>query len=257
MGIIPTTSKNSIKTPRSSKPRRKTKIMKSDVIDEKVVWSPYGDWTVRVYSDSDAQSPREEPLGKIVMAKRACRHYDVADTEIDEEYSDIYDEFKSYQTEDQAFCLPLYGYETQFGYQFEVLEADAFEDGDRRRKPNGFVAVYPKTTMKWFQLNSIDSAVLFAATLPDVRDTIIGEMETYNEFLRGEVYGYVIESPLNFDDGDEYERSCWGFMGGANFDDGRKMTAVEYCMHEGVHAVEAEVRNRIKSDAEAQRYMAL
>ena len=45
-----------------------------------------------------------------------------------------------------------------------------------------------------------------------------GEMEVYNDYVSGEVYGYNIE---NGDDG--FEDSCWGFYG----DDGLKQILEE------------------------------
>lgn len=43
-----------------------------------------------------------------------------------------------------------------------------------------------------------------------------GEVKTYDQYLRGEVYGYVIESGETCDHGDtHWERvdSCWGYFG--------------------------------------------
>jgi hypothetical protein len=40
-----------------------------------------------------------------------------------------------------------------------------------------------------------------------IRDMLKGEVETYDQFLRGDVYGYQVISP----DGEELD-SCWGFF---------------------------------------------
>ena len=44
-------------------------------------------------------------------------------------------------------------------------------------------------------------------TLKQAKQLLISETETYDNYLRGECYGYVIEK-----DGEEVD-SCWGFMG--------------------------------------------
>lgn len=63
-------------------------------------------------------------------------------------------------------------------------------------------------------------------TLPDPDATLTAELETYDQYLRGEVYGFVVEarpavafgfdgSPLKLADGDLWyvADSCWGFYG--------------------------------------------
>jgi hypothetical protein len=49
------------------------------------------------------------------------------------------------------------------------------------------------------------------------------EVETYDQYLRGDVYGYVVETP----DGEQVD-SCWGFFG------------LEYCKAEAIGNVPSE-----------------
>ena len=65
-----------------------------------------------------------------------------------------------------------------------------------------------------------------------------GEVETYDTYLRGEIYGYTIEDPEG-NDGD----SCWGFYG--DYDD-------EYgALAEAKSIVDAEVADKFKAQFNA------
>ena len=67
-----------------------------------------------------------------------------------------------------------------------------------------------------------------------------GEVETYDQYLKGDVYGYIIKNP----DGETVD-SCWGFYG------------YEYCIEEGKAMLKCEVTNYNKEEQMAERYMAL
>jgi len=57
-----------------------------------------------------------------------------------------------------------------------------------------------------------------------------GEVTTYDQYLTGDVYGYVIEGP----DGELDDGSCWGFFG----DD-------EYMTNQIVHTIDSDICERI------------
>jgi hypothetical protein len=48
----------------------------------------------------------------------------------------------------------------------------------------------------------------------EIRRQVVGEIEEYDKFLRGDVYGYVIE-----DEAGETIDSCWGFLGDEYFEE--------------------------------------
>ena len=45
-------------------------------------------------------------------------------------------------------------------------------------------------------------------TLSEAKKILEGEVETYNQYLTGDVYGFILEKP----DGEHID-SCWGFYG--------------------------------------------
>ena len=63
------------------------------------------------------------------------------------------------------------------------------------------------------------------------RRVLTQEVETYDEFITGQVYGYVVETDAKDEDGDDIEGehldSCWGFYG------------LEYCKEEARSVAES------------------
>jgi len=81
-------------------------------------------------------------------------------------------------------------------------------------------------------LDNWGGKVLTAKLREKAEAAIVGEVETYDQFLRGEVYGYVIG-----DEEDDHIESCWGFYGD------------EYALEEGKAAFEALLEERAKDAA--------
>jgi hypothetical protein len=67
------------------------------------------------------------------------------------------------------------------------------------------------------------------------------EVETYDDYLTGQVYGYVVREPVldenGDDDGTGEEESYWGFYG------------EEYCKEEARHVAECMRRNADKRES--------
>lgn len=66
------------------------------------------------------------------------------------------------------------------------------------------------------------------------------EVSTYDQFLRGDIWGYIIE-----DEEEEVVESCWGFYGN------------KYCIEEGKNMLKWVVDNHNKEENMAKGYMAL
>lgn len=146
--------------------------------------------TVKIYSDDDRESPREwDNAGTMVCFHR---RYTLGDKH---SFADP-DAFMEWWKENGkgGVILPLYLYDHsglsmstgafscpwdsgQVGYIYATRETIVKEWGARRRRKK-------------------------------VEDYLRGEVETYDQYLTGDVYGYAVESP----DGDTLD-SCWGFYG--------------------------------------------
>ena len=71
-----------------------------------------------------------------------------------------------------------------------------------------------------------------------VERCLTDEVETYDQYLRGDVYGYVVERIVSCDHGDEHVEhvdSCWGFYG----------SDMDYCKSEARAALPASVREGV------------
>ena len=76
-----------------------------------------------------------------------------------------------------------------------------------------------------------------------IENSLQGEIEAYDMYLRGEVYGFVVESP----EGDNVE-SCWGFYG-----DPEKSG----CKDEAENMAVWHAKKRVEEDTKINRCMAL
>lgn len=67
-----------------------------------------------------------------------------------------------------------------------------------------------------------------------------GSVETFKQWVEGDVYGYIIEECIDVDDGDWIEvDACWGFYGSDPFENGISDSVPEE-LHEQLRHVEIE-----------------
>ena len=154
--------------------------------------------TIRIEPDDDPESPREwDSFGKMVCFHR---RYDLGD---EHDYrSDDYsgwDEMEDaiQQEEDAAVVLPLYLYD----HSGITMSAGPFScPWDSGQV--GFTFISKADLRKEYGLKRISKVALKKA-----EKLLIAEVEEYDQYLTGDVWGYVIER-----DGEEVS-SCWGFFG--------------------------------------------
>lgn len=157
---------------------------------------------VAIHYDDSPESPRDwDNLGTMMCSHR---RYTLGDEQGDaEDFAEL---------EDVALSLPLYLYD-HGGISMSVGDfGDPWDSGCV-----GVIYVTKETLRKEYSVKRITKA-----TLDKARKVLVGEVETYDDFLRGSVYGYIVTSP----DG-ESEDSCWGFYG------------LEYCIEEAKSAAES------------------
>lgn len=166
-----------------------------------------GNLRLEIYQHDCPENPRNwDNLGKMV-----CFHkrYSLGDEHnINPENFSIWNEMKRYLVNklDAAVVLPLYLYDhsgiTIRTYPFSC-PWDSFQVG--------FIYATRRAIREYYGVNLITKKVK-----ERVENCLIGEVETYDQYLRGDVYGYVLKSVSPLDDGciseDEID-SCWGFYG--------------------------------------------
>lgn len=160
-------------------------------------------YTVKVMYDPDPIDPRGDfdHLGTMV-----CWHqrYDLGDETVPIPHGP--DELAELIPDDAVVWLPLYLYEhgsmtMQAGGPGAGPDSNPFRD----RWDSGMVGVIFTTPADLIEAGHKSDALPSAG---QVAEWLSGEVEEYDQFLTGQVYGFTIEDA----DGDTVE-SCWGFYG--------------------------------------------
>lgn len=188
------------------------------------------DLRVRIMYDPDPESPREWcNLGTMVCWHR---RYNLGDKHNYREPSDFQDDIK----DEPHIILPLYLY----------------DHGGITMSTGPFSCPWDSGQVGWIYitLEKVRKEYGWKRITKERRQQIIkyleGEVEEYDNYLTGEVYGYVIEAPPedpeDEDDDDAWEEidSCWGFHGS------------DYVEQEATAAAQREMKHRAEERAKLQ-----
>ncbi len=158
--------------------------------------------TLEVIQDEDAQNPRTEfdNLGTMICFHNRYRLGDKHDYDVRPEYYGSWkDMIKRFgRANDAAVILPIYMYDHS-GITISTTPFSCPWDSGQI----GFIFIPKSKVREEYKVKRIS---------PKLRDKIttylLGEVETYNQFLTGDVYGFKVMNA----EGEE-EDSCWGFYG--------------------------------------------
>lgn len=197
---------------------------------------------VTIVEDSDPESPREwDNVGTMVCWHRNYTLGDeqpsedpsqylsglvadeMDDTDLDyDEDEELYVERAQALLQEKYVILPLFLYDhsgismsTSTGYPYN----DPWDAGQV-----GYIYA--------------SKAKLKEEGVEDGEAALRGEVETYDQYLRGEVYGYTVE-----DENDEVLDSCWGFFG------------VDFVKQEAINSVNWWIEDRRKERIEHVKTM--
>ena len=164
----------------------------------------YKNYSIEVHYDEDPSNPRDwDNLGTMVLF---WNRYNLGD-----EKTDPTGEYKMSKEEAQEFCnrkdiisLPIFVYEhsgitirtSNAGYPFN----DRFDAGC-----GGYIYITKEKIRKEYGWKNITKK-----RAEQIAKYLEGEVETYDEYLTGQVYGFICKD----ENGEEIdEGSCWGFLG--------------------------------------------
>jgi hypothetical protein len=190
------------------------------------------DLTAKLYQDEDAESPRDwDNLGTMVYWHR---NYILGDVDGSKEYESP-QAFIEQANRDGWECLPLALYDHSgltmwVGSRPHAFDAQGWDSGQV-----GFIYVTPEKIRKEYSCKHIT-----AKTCAKVRQVLKSEVKAFDQFLTGDIYGYMIE-----DEEGEHIDSCWGFFG-HEYAKTEMQSALDYC-----------AKTRTQEDASAAQYMAL
>lgn len=186
-------------------------------------------YTIKIEYDEDAQNPREDFDNAGVMV---CFHrrYNLGDKhEYDSSDFSGWSELEAAIMRDHnaPVILPLYLYDHSGITMYTTGNTTYHQHAAWDSGQVGFIYLSRETIKEeWGYTRITKKAREF------LENYLRGEVETYDQFLRGEVYGYMIESP----DGDSLD-SCWGFYG------------IDYCKQEAESMVDWYVKEDEKTAA--------
>jgi len=184
----------------------------TDSIEERII----GDYHIKIIQDNDPESPREwDNIGTII-----CFHkkYSIGDP-LDYNFNDFnsWEELKNQINKDQnvAVILPIYMYDHS-GITIKTTPFSCPWDSGQI----GFIFISKEKA-----LNEFGGCKITKKLRERLTQQLIGEVETYDKYLAGDVYGYQIT--LN----DEEFDSCWGYYG------------IESCINEAKSIVNSYLLN--------------
>lgn len=164
----------------------------------------YKGYTIEIHVDTDAESPREwDNLGRMLCfhGRHTLGDKNFGYTQSDEgSWQDWAERLKK---DGAVIVLPLYLYDHS-GITMSVGEFDCKWDSGQV----GFIFVTREKLLKEYGGKVVTKAILKKA-----EGVLRGEVETYDHYIRGDVYGYTITDP----NGEEMDDACWGFLG--DYDD--------------------------------------
>jgi hypothetical protein len=197
----------------------------------------YKGYTIRIEPDDDPLNPRTEWDN---MGTMICFHkrYELGDKhEYSSDHYSGWDELRSAieKEEDAAIILPLFlmdhsGLSMSYSSsRFSMCDSAGWDWGCV-----GFIFVSRKKLREEYSKKRISKKTLELA-----EKVLMGEVETYDQYLTGDVWGYIIEN-----DDDDHIESCWGFFG------------YDYCKEEAEGIVDHMVKNNEERAAELKRVQA-
>lgn len=182
-------------------------------------------FTYRIDTDENPESPREwDNLGTLCIASR---RWDFGEVQLAHDADSIEEAFRWHLAEndltmDQVIWLPVYGY-SHSGLTINTTGYSCPWDSGQL----GYIYVSKKDALKEYGGQRVGKKLS-----ERVESCLKGEIETMNQYLTGDVYGYRIYEYVgdeeDFQDEDlsthswEEIDSCWGYYGEKYCDDEAK-----------------------------------
>ena len=188
--------------------------MKTDIINHK-------GYSIEIEPAEFPENPREwDNLGKMV-----CFHsrYDIGDKH--DYKADDYSNWNELEadiidTENPVCIYPVYLYDHS-GLRIKIGSFSNLPQGHAEFDSGqvGFIYVTEEDIKKWYLVKSVTPEIE-----KRVEKALRAEIETYDNYLSGEVFGYEIKAPNG-----EHLDSCWGFYG-YDFEDNGLLEDAKNCI---------------------------
>jgi len=188
--------------------------------------------TINIYPDdmSGEDSPRDwNNLGTMVCFHR---RYELGDKH---DFSDP-DELQTYIKINKALALPLFLLDHS-GLWMNTRGFNYCDPGEWDSGQVGIIYVLPATVRKDYNAKRITKRVR-----ESTYKVLLQEVETYNDYLTGNVYGYMIDGPACND-------SCWGYYGDTGYMISQAKEQIDYSIQAARRAhfdkLKAWIKNQV------------
>jgi len=187
----------------------------------------YKNHTIEIKHDDSSESPRKwDNVGTMVLFHK---RYLLGDTNhgLTRDMFNSWDELESHLIKEKnaGVVLPVYMYDHS-GITISTNPFSCPWDSGQI----GFIYADKKTAKEnFYSKKNKPYQVWNKELVKKVTECLESEIKTYDDYLNGNVYGFVITGP----NGEEVEDgSCWGFIGDK-----------EYCINEAKNVVDYQVKN--------------
>jgi len=190
----------------------------------------YKDFIIEIVQDDDSVNPREwDNLGTMVCWHK---HYNLGDGLPEK----MRHRFGSLESRYGSTDLDLFNvWKRLYQNQLVVLPLYLYDHSRITTSTKPFPCPWDSGQVGWIYAthqqikNKYNVEELTPAILEKANQVLISEVETYDEYLHGDVWGYIIKNQ----DG-EYLDSCWGFYGDPQ----------KYCLEEAKRAADCQEKHK-------------
>jgi hypothetical protein len=181
----------------------------------------YKGYTIEIHQDTDPMNPREEfdHVGKMVCF---CNRYKLGDKHEFSNPTEAMEHIKA----TKAIWLPLYLYDHS-GITMNTTGFGHCDPGCWDSGQVGYIFIEREKVLEEYSAKALTKKIRDKA-----EELLRGEVEEYDQYLTGQVYGFVVKKGVVKED------SSWGFFG----DDG-------YCLDEAKSVVDYNVNIEIAKHA--------
>lgn len=156
-----------------------------------------GKFIAEIFYDNDPESPRDwDNLGTFIVKSNRYFSGDKNNIINFDDYNS-YDEVKKELEKQNYIVVPVFAY-VHSGVTVNTTGFSCPWDSSQC----GFIVVSKEKIKKEYSWKKLSSK-----RIEEIKEYLIGEIETFDQYLQGDVYGYKI-----YENGEEID-SCWGFYG--------------------------------------------
>jgi hypothetical protein len=196
----------------------------------------YKGYEINIAYDSDALNPREEWDNFFTIASFDFKHWLAEDKDYLETF--LEENKKPYRSQERLFMPIYFKYNGSQGWMVSLVS--------KEKDPDGWIYAYKSDIRKEWKVKTISPKLL-----KNLKNGIEAEIDVFNHYLQGEVYGYTIKGPVDKYGEREDLDSTWGYYG-----DPEKSGLIQEAEGMINWYIEKEIE-KAKNDQKSWSYMAL